>query len=1104
MIAPKRLLAALVALALTVWCAYRADGDELPKARKTAKADKLAAEKDADSELHRLEADIEAAHAEVGKLFAQKRYDEATKRLEELLPTANELYSIERYPSGHAEIAKIYVELGNVANAAGRPADCIQWYEKALVCYRRLYPPQQFPDGHVDIANTMVNIGIVRKLAGDIEHAQKDLEGAIVAARRLYAAAPKPEGGVAFVAALHFLAQILQGRGEYLRPVDLCREAADVCDRLYPPETHPRGHFQLAQSLSRLGFALKLAGDNYGAIPFLERSLRVYGQVFPRESFPNGHLDIAWTLWALGGAHYAHGEFDDAMQSYEQSLDMFERLFPNDQSPAGQDAIGKVILMMALTENSRGDYAAARSYYGRLLRIFSDENYPSGHPMIASTLQSIAVTYRVQKNYVEAVPYGERACEMLKRLDKSDQLADGDREIADATLHLATDMIQLGSFMRADELLSDAESRLRRTLAKKTEIDPLDPWITRSFTLLGSLLFARNQIDRAADALMLASKIQEAQTDEFYANASEAEAINLASKLTATRNALISVWPYTGRGFGDIYAVLWGRDGAIAHSFAERHRLLRAIADRDYIELLKQYADAKARLARITLATTEAGDARSKMNQDRLHALTELKERLERELTAEAPQVLSRRLRPRRPYRDFQSALRDGSVFIHFVRYGLVAPGPRPGRETVVPSYSSFVIAGTDNIKMIMLGPAEPIETAITNWRRAIFDDKPSDAAGELRRLFWEPIEKKLPPGTKTVYFTPDGPLTALPWAALPGKKPGSVLLEDYALALVPYGPFLLDQLTAPPRDDSADDVLLAVGGVAYDEQPIAPSEEGVLALRGEVGLDGPRVRWPDLPGAKREADALAELSGNRATTLLSGGEASTARVLAELPKARWAVFATHGFFADPKLRSALQLDESIFEKRDFLLGGERTTPVGRNPLLLSGLVLAGANLPRPNDEFGIPSGDGGILSAEQIAGLPLDKLELAVLSACDTGLGEVAGGEGVFGLQRAFHQAGAANVVASLWKIDDQATAALMRLFYYKLFRENKPPLAALREAQLAIYHHPEQIGPLASARAPDFGKKVKLVDSGKSKTSNGRAATRLWAGFVLSGAGR
>src|SRR5205814_5061847 len=112
--------------------------------------------------------------------------------------------------------------------------------------------------------------------------------------------------------------------------------------------------------------------------------------------------------------------------------------------------------------------------------------------------------------------------------------------------------------------------------------------------------------------------------------------------------------------------------------------------------------------------------------------------------------------------------------------------------------------------------------------------------------------------------------------------------------------------------------------------------------------------------------------------------------------------------------------DEKAFAQRR---KGERVAPGARNPLVLSGLVLAGANLPPRPDSLGIAQGDGGILTAEAVASLPLVNLELAVLSACETGLGEVAGGEGVFGLQRAFHLAGARTVIASLWKIDDTAT---------------------------------------------------------------------------------
>src|SRR5205807_3129911 len=143
---------------------------------------------------------------------------------------------------------------------------------------------------------------------------------------------------------------------------------------------------------------------------------------------------------------------------------------------------------------------------------------------------------------------------------------------------------------------------------------------------------------------------------------------------------------------------------------------------------------------------------------------------------------------------------------------------------------------------------------------------------------------------------------------------------------------------------------------------------------------------------------------------------------------------------------SAFQLDERQFRAGTL----DRAAPGARSPLVLSGLVLAGANRPAAG-------GDGGILTAEAVVGLPLEGLDLAVLSACETGLGEVAGGEGVFGLQRAFNIAGTRNVIGSLWKVDDEATCALMALFYRGLFegKGGRSPLEALRRAQLYLYRH-------------------------------------------------
>src|SRR5262249_30690416 len=203
-----------------------------------------------------------------------------------------------------------------------------------------------------------------------------------------------------------------------------------------------------------------------------------------------------------------------------------------------------------------------------------------------------------------------------------------------------------------------------------------------------------------------------------------------------------------------------------------------------------------------------------------------------------------------------------------------------------------------------------------------------------------------------------------------------------------------------------------------YDEEARAP----VAASRGAEDVVQQKVFWSYLPGTEQERQLLARLlqkSGPKLTANLGGTEATTFRLRRELEGSRYAHIGTHGFFADATFRSILQLDPRLFARVEASFGesmyiGRRIGEGARSPLVLSGLVCSGANRPE--------TAERGILSADAIAGLLLDDLHLAVLSACDSGIGDVAGGEGVYGLQRAFHLAGCPNVGARLWKAGDAA----------------------------------------------------------------------------------
>jgi CHAT domain-containing protein len=446
--------------------------------------------------------------------------------------------------------------------------------------------------------------------------------------------------------------------------------------------------------------------------------------------------------------------------------------------------------------------------------------------------------------------------------------------------------------------------------------------------------------------------------------------------------------------------------------------------------------------------------------------------------------------------------LAASAVLIDCLRYYRVEQDPEvrgKAGEKGTASYVAFVLRPGQPVRRVELGPAQPIEDAVHDWRQDVKAGKASTAAATLRKRVWEPLAEHLPADTDTVFLAPDGALTALPWVALPHPKSGTVLLEEpFTLALVPHGRFLLERLLAQEPTDRAAGLLLAVGAVQYDKvpRPVEKPKDQLALDRGPERGDK-SITWKELPGTERELQQLLDLTGKRETIVRRAADAGGDQLLLDLPNARWALLATHGFFADKRFRSALQLDEKDYQGGFDRVRGymERMGAGARNPLVLSGLVLAGAN---------VPGRDDGIVTAEALADLRLRNLDLAVLSACETGLGDVAGGEGVFGLQRAFHVAGAKNVVASLWKVDDEATAALMALFYRKLWQEGKPAPQALKEAQLALYRNPESIPALAKARGPDFDKEVRRVEEAPKPGAKERAGVRQWAGFVVSGIGR
>jgi CHAT domain-containing protein/Tfp pilus assembly protein PilF len=928
-------------------------------------------------------------------------------------------------PSLEAQGKALDVE-GRQLYQQGKFAQAAEMFQQALAIRRKLYPPDQYPLGHPDLAEGLNNLGELLRAAGEYEPARDYLVQALTMYEALYPKAKYPDGHPHLATCLNNLGLLLHSAGDYEPARGYHERALAMYEALYPKAKYPDGHPQLAMSLTNLGALWHSAGEYELARGYLEQGLAMRQALYPKAKFPAGHFYLANSLTNLGRLLRSAGEHEQARPYLEQALAMNQALYPKAKYPDGHLTIATSLSDLGSLQHAAAQNAPARDYFEQALgmyeALYPRARYPDGHPHVAACLNNLGLALDAAGRYDEARRYYEQAEAMYRDLYPDAQFPDG------------------------------------------------HPYRATSLTNLGGCLHAAGQPADALGYLKRAVAMNDALGERYATLAAEAQALRFLRSLPRARDSYLSAATAARTPAAEVYAGLWHSRGLLTRLLTRRHQATR-VALQGNAEARKAWAellDVRHQLSRLLLAPGSDPAVRAK----ELKRLTERKEALERDLAQLLPELERTRDLRRLGPTDLAACLPAGSVFIDFLRYRHREKGPE-----ATDRYLAFAVRPDRAVTLVELGGAEPIDRAIRAWRDRIAkgQDAPADAQ-QVAAQVWEPLAKQVPAGTSVIYLAPDGELARLPWAALPGAKPGAVLLDDVAVAQVPHGPFLLEQLKHPPAYPAGPEVVLGLGDIDYGpaEAPAYPPLKGTAAELAKLG-------------------ELAGLSAGREVALLRQGEARWDKLKELLPKARYAHLATHGFFD----QQAIALEEKRHQaqlKQGAVTAGEAGLGV-RSPLSFTGLVLAGANRPGCGE---------AVVTGEGLVGLPLEGLRLCVLSACESGLGDLGplSGEGVQGLPRALHLAGCANVVSSLWRVDDAATAALMAKLYDGLWRQGKAPAEALRQAQLTVYRHPDWVAALAD-RGPTALKKIQLPAETAPETGK-TAPTRLWAAFVLSGAGR
>jgi CHAT domain-containing protein/tetratricopeptide (TPR) repeat protein len=966
-------------------------------------------------------------------------------------------------------------------------------YDDALAAANRaLIIKEKTLDGtDVRIGQTLKIQGWMLQRKADYGRARAALERAL--ALREAAGPAHPETA----AVLRLLGDQCWLEGNFADAKQFAARAVSVAEQTLRPN-HP----DLAAYLRSLALPTADLGDLAGA-----HTLRARALAIAEQSLGPDHPWVAGELNDLAMSFGLEREHARARNLFERALKIYERrLGPN------HSGVITAVFNLALVSEQLGDFREARRYFNRVIASWTRSRGPSD-PWVASAVSALARMLTEQGQYGEARVLYERALAIWELKHGKQH-----REIARTLVKLSACLAKLGQTQRAYDLstralniwqqagvgdtlgVADALKEHGELQATRGDYEGARTSYERALSILTRILGPAHPDLGEIQVSLSAAFAGGGQSSEALRTALEADAIvrdhlRLTLRYLPERQALgfvarrprgldmaLSIADADGSATALVLdRVMRGR-ALILDEMAARQRGARDASRPDLAPLWATFIAARQRLANLVVrGPNEQRPGQYLVLLDNAHRDKEVAERA----LAEKSATFNAELTQTETGLDrVRAALPPDSALVSFVRYDRTAirasspsvshatlsSGRAPASRTR-PSYVAFVLRSGDASPIaVTLGGAETIDRLIAQWRHEVIAGVTLEPASEraarnagktLRQRIWDPIATYVR-DVHRVFVVPDGAMNLVPLAALPVGQ-SSYLLEQ--------GP-MLHYLSAERDLVSAADAstvgqgLLALGGPSFNDRTLfaarSPSVSSTMTrtpLRGAPAACETlqSVRFPPLPASASEANEVVRLwtEFGPATTaggsprVLVGKDASESTFKREAPGSRILHLATHGFFLGPTCESALEGTRGVGGLAGPRRPAARPT-TGENPFLLSGLAMAGANRRTAANA----SEDDGILTAEEVATLNLAGVEWAVLSACDTGLGEVKVGEGVFGLRRAFQIAGARTIIMSLWAIEDAAARQWMRALYRSRLQSHLDTADAMQAASLSVLH--------------------------------------------------
>jgi CHAT domain-containing protein/Tfp pilus assembly protein PilF len=994
-----------------------------------------------------------AAFTQVLTLLSQARAKQVAGRFDEAIVLAEQALDSSQKDLG-AEHAAVVMSLALLAQLHDQKHD----YDKAEGFYLRALAIANKPNNLLqpDFAATLLNgLGRVYETKGDLLRAEPLYQRALALQEKTLG----PQNPMV-ATTLTNLGGLYQTKGEYGQAEKLLKRALAIREKI----TEPADEIYYIQSLKSLASLYEMKGEYAKGGALLEQVVTRLAKLFGAES-----PIITGALNDLALHYKIQGDYIKAEQLYLRAIAIVEKA-------AGPDApaLANTLDNLGILYQAKGDYPKAESLYKRALALKQKSLRPDD-PDLGTTMSNLAVLYEDQHNYELAEPLLQQALAIKEKAlgpthsevatllsnltvlyyDKGDYekaelisqrvLTIKEKALGPAHPDVAIALNNLGALKEKKGDYKSAETLYLRALAiYEKKFGPKHPETTNMIFNLGLLAAARGNTSQAMSYLARGTDISEYNAALILTTGSEDQKRRYLGTLSSETDYVVSL--HLRSLVNDASAArlalttILRRKGRALDAMTEQLAALRRRSDPQDRALLDQLETARAKLSALVLrgAGGETSEAEQRAAIAKLEAEAQ---QLEAAVSARSAEFRAQS----QPVtiESVQAALPAGSALVEIASYLPFNANAKSRAERYgAARYAAYVLGNTGQPRWVDLGDAAAINADVSALRKVLISPRSTNVKQAGQSLFAKVMQPvlQLIGNTHRLFLSPDGDLNLIPFGALVDEH-GKYLIENYAITYLTSGRDLL-RLQVPARSKQGPVVFAN----PLFNQASNTTQTGDVPDSGRRSGDLRNARFKPLPGTAGEATALASvLSGVKVWT----GEQATEAALKQVSGPSILHIATHGFFLPDQRPAAVDPAGG----RGLGLGSSGLTEntTGENPLLRSGLALAGVN----QHQSGV--GEDGVLTALEAAGLDLWGTKLVVLSACETGLGDVKNGEGVYGLRRALVLAGSESQVMSLWQVSDAATRDLMSAYYRRL-QAGEGRSEALRQVQLAMIHNAAQ----------------------------------------------